>query len=255
MIQPTDESSVFQQLHDYISEFDREWWKKIIPASETMIESLKIVSEIQRKSDDFPPLYKMFLEHMGRNDGGLLSVPLNGTSNIIDIIDLYEEFHKFTPEVFCTPYFAFFQKEMGGELSFNISNPHEENILDTDCGEIFRVNSESFKKLLFQSAIIRFERFKNYIRFSGTLNNLKEAMLISGENSIIHIIDGVLAKYGLTKAWFSDRNHYIALGVETSLYVQKTYGVIGFITSNNTDISKKLVEDLSKKLGVTIKTN
>lgn len=250
--QISDETNLFYTLSNYINEFNKEWIKKIKPASNTSIELLKRVSEIQKWREEFPKPYYMFLETMGENDGGLLSDSLIGTAHIIEIIDLYEEFHKFSPEVFDTPYLSFFQMEMGGELSFDLSGKHAKNILETDSGELFRINSESFEKLLFQSAFNCFERFGHYIGFSSSLSQLKKATSIHEKKDLFETIDIIAKSYGLEKAWFSDEKHYIAIGLNTSFCVQKAEGTIGFVTSSNKALLKELVWDLTKLVGASL---
>lgn len=250
--QMSDETNLFYNLSNYINQFNKEWLKKIKPASNTSIELLKIVSEVQKWREEFPKPYYMFLEMMGENDGGLLSGSLIGTANIIEIIDLYEEFHKFSPEVFGTPYLSFFQREMGGELSFDLSGKYAKNILETDSGELFRINSESFEKLLFQSAFNQFERFDNYIEFSSSLNQLQKAIYIQEKKDLFELMDIVAKNYRLEKAWFSDEKHYIAMGLDTSFCIQKVEGTIGFVTSDNEKLIEELVWDLTKIVGTNI---
>lgn len=250
--QMSDETDLFYNLSSYINQFNKEWIKEIKPASNASIELLKIVSEMQKWREEFPKPYYMFLETMGNNDGGLLSSSLIGTANIMEVIDLYEEFHKFSPEVFDTPYLSFFQREMGGELSFDLSGKYAKNILETDSGEVFRLNSESFEKLLFQSAFNKFERFDNYIEFSSTLSQLKKSICVHEKKDLFESMDIIAKNYRLEKMWFSDEKHYIAMGLDTSFCVQKVEGTIGFATSENEKLIKELVWDLTEMTGANI---
>lgn len=250
-LQPENEDEVFLRLYDYVDEFDKDWKRSIRPASSESIESLKRVSELQRWRADFPPLYKLYLERMGEDDGGLLSTMLIGTASISEIIDLYEDFHIYSPEVFDTPYLAFFQQEMGGEFSFDLRDSQNENILRTDCGEVCGVVSESFKKLLFQSAFSRFERFHDYMRFSGSPYEVKSAVSVAGEKDVFSILDEISKDYGFSKVWFSDQQHYIAIG-EISLCVRNTHGAFGFVTSDNTFAINEFMKELMQKTGVSV---
>lgn len=243
---------IFRELYNYIDKFDKSWKERIKPASNSSIESLKSVAEIQKWCSDFPESYRIFLETMGENDGGLLSKSLIGTSNIMKIIELYEEFHKFYPNVFDVPYFTFFQKEMGEELAFDLSAVGKSNILETDCGEVINVCSENFEKLLFQSAFHGFERFNTYIEVSGSLNELKKKICNLENGEMFDIMEEIVVQCGLKKVWFSDKNHYIATGAETGLYMEREIGMYGFVTSNNTKLAKKLAKELTKHIGVEI---
>lgn len=244
--------NIFQELFNYIDKFDKNWKERIKPASNSSIESLKSVAEIQKWCSDFPESYRIFLETMGENDGGLLSKSLIGTSNIMEIIDLYEEFHKFYPNVFDVPYFTFFQNEMGNELAFDLSAMGKCNILETDCGEVIHVYSESFEKLLFQSAFNSFERFNTYIEVSGSSHQLKKKICNLEDEAIYDIMEELAMQWGLKKVWFSDKNHYIAVGAETGLYMEREAGMHGFVTSNHTKLAKELAKELTKRIGTDI---
>lgn len=252
LLRPQNGEEMFQELYNYIDRFNKKWKETIRPASKESMESLKAVAEIQKWCSDFPESYRIFLETMGENDGGLLSKSLIGTSNIMEIIDLYEEFHKFYPNVFDVPYFTFFQKEMGEELAFDLSAVGKSNILETDCGEVINVCSENFEKLLFQSAFYGFERFNTYIEVSGSLNELKKKICNLENGEMFDIIEEIVVQCGLKKVWFSDKNHYIATGAEIGLYMEREIGMHGFVTSNNTKLAKKLAKELTKHIGVEI---
>lgn len=253
LIQPENEIEVFQKLYNYMERFNRKWKETIRPASKESMELLKSISKIEKWCNDFPQLYKMFLETMGEDDGGLLSISLIGTGNIKEIIDLYQEFQEFYPNVFDMPYFTFFQNEMGMELAFDLRDAKKGNILEMDCGEKICVNSESFEKLLFQSAFNGFERFNTYIEIGGSLNQLKNGLNNNLERKeIFDIVDKIIAQYELRKVWFSDKNHYIAIGEDSGLYMEKKMGILGFVTSDNTKFAKELVDELIKNIGVHI---
>ncbi len=65
-------------------------------------------------------------------------------------------------------------------------------------------------------------------------------------------LDIIIKKYGLEKAWFSDSLHYIALGENTSFYVKKKNGVIGFVTSENQKVVVELTNIITDLTGTVI---
>jgi len=247
-----DNTNLFQRLANYISIFDYDWIERIIPASRASIDLLMKVAEVNKWEKKIPESYLIFLKYMGANDGGLLSKSLVGTAEIDEIIDLYEEFHKYSPEVFCEPYFPFFQREMGGELSFDLSGKHTQNIVETDNGEYFRVAAENFENLLFQCAFDRFVRYNNFISFSGSPNRFNKAISNHETEDIYEMLDDIAKNYGLQKAWFSDSKHYIAIGISDSFCVKKMNGVLGFATGNNKRIIEEISMVLSGNLGADI---
>ncbi len=75
--------SIFARLSHYICLFDNTWKERIRPASVEQIKKLREVSQLGRYNIELPRAYKIYLEMMGVNDGGLLSKFFNGgTANI-----------------------------------------------------------------------------------------------------------------------------------------------------------------------------
>lgn len=247
-----NDDNLFQRLSDYIEVFNRSWNKRIKLASDNLIEKLIKVSEIDRCKRIIPHNYILFLKKMGLDDGGLLSNALLGTASIDDIIELYEDYHEFTPEVFDTSIFPFFYQETGGELSFDLNAKNSNNILVTDSGEVFDVISESFEKLLFQCAFSQFVRYKIYIRFGGSKNSLNKALCNNESTDILKLLDDISIKNNMIKIWFSDKKHYIAVGREISYYVYMDKGVSGFVTGNNSKLIKDICKELAYTIGVEI---
>lgn len=125
-----NDNNIFERLAEYIDVFDLTWKERIKPASQEQIEELRNVTQLKKYAADFPKPYLIFLETMGMNDGELLSEYLLGTANIEQMIHLYYDNQKYTPEVFDTPYLTFFDQETGVEYSFDLLQKDYFNLTD-----------------------------------------------------------------------------------------------------------------------------
>jgi len=241
-----DHTTLLKRLSEYIHVFDPIWIEKIKPASQEQIALFEEISQLKKWTTELPEPYLIFLESMGIEDGGLLSKSLGGTANIEEMIDLYKEFQKFDPEVFDTPYLAFFDKEMGGEYSIDLSGKYSDHILESDSGEVYEVISKNFETMLFQAAFNKFERFCYTLYFGVSEHNLRNRISMYGVKNVFLLLDKVTEKYGLKLAWFSDTSHYIALGTNLSFGVEKMErtGMCGFVTGEKQKIVKQLANDI-----------
>ena len=122
--------SIFARLSYYIGLFDNAWKEQIRPASAEQIKKLREVSQLGRYGIELPRAYKIYLEMMGVDDGGLLSKFFNGgTADIEDIIQIYNNLYESEPEALDTPYQTIFWCDWGGNVFIDLSGNHGDNIL------------------------------------------------------------------------------------------------------------------------------
>lgn len=66
-------STLFERLAEYINISNPDWIHRIQPTEKEDIELLKKVSRIKKMAGDFPESYKIFLNHIGERNGGLIN--------------------------------------------------------------------------------------------------------------------------------------------------------------------------------------
>lgn len=249
-----NDNDIFERLAEYIDAFDQTWKENIKPASKEQIEELRNVSQLKKYADDFPKSYLIFLETMGVDDGGLLSKYLIGRANIKVIIDLYREFQLCDPEVFETPYFAFFKNNMSVEYSLVLSGKHLGSILNTDSGEAFGKTSESFEKLLFQAAFQQFENFGYRIFISASEYGLEKAKEKHQIEEIFEEIERIGEKHQLKKAWFSDTINDVMLGTKLSFRVKEIEGegATAMVTGDSAEIVEQVANEIADIIGAVV---
>jgi len=221
--------NLFQRLSDYISQFDKTWIERIKPASPESIELLINLSGIRKWNRSFPKSYQIYLEKMGTDDGGFLSSALGAYTDIGTIIEFYQEYSECKPEVFEFPFFLFFSLEMGGGLAFDLSGKNKDAVMEFDGWKFSSFFSESFEKMIFQSAFSHFEKNKYCLTFNAS-------------SCFSEIGNSILNKYGFEKAWFSDFNNLIGLKTDVCFETQTAGGVFGRIIGDN----KNLIDEIMK---------
>lgn len=246
---------LFQRLSNYIGNFDPEWISRIQPASQESIDLFRRISGIENFIGGFPECYQVFLQHMGANDGGLLSKSiLFGTSSIDEMIEVYQSFHQDEPGVLNAPYLSFFQRDMAtGELSFDLQKDHHLKIVDTYMGEFDSFHAESFEYFLFQCAFNSFRRYGNYcFSFGNSGNTMDQFLSTQQEKNASPLIEGFFEKYNFEKMWFSDRKNFIAERGDIAISIAYQQAICGIIIGNDRQQLEQLAKDLTEKLGVTI---
>lgn len=113
-----DIDSLFDRLSGYITEIEIGWVQNIKPAKEKTIDSLFKASKIDQKVKYLPKSYRIFLKHMGEDDGGLLKEHLLVDSSASKIYEYYEEENKYEPESINPEMLIFGIFETGSQLSF-----------------------------------------------------------------------------------------------------------------------------------------
>lgn len=236
--------NLFERLFEFIEMYDTDWKNRIKPASENAINQLVESSEIIKHNVDIPVIYRMFLEKMGENDGGLLSEVLLGETQIYEILELLEDYHKYDPDYFESLIFPFCIQETGLELSFDLSSNNQDSVWVTEGSEVFRKTSENFEKFLFQCAFKKFVYFNVRISYGASKKILEETMEKANISDIFEELNRIINKYGIIKAWFSDFEHYIGIGSNIAFYMEYHNGVVGEIRGENDTEVNNLLTDI-----------
>ena len=141
---------IFERLSSYINIVDKDWINGIKPANKESISQLRKLSGIESAGLDLPESYKVFLEYMGECDGDIFGQTLLGQISITDILELYKELNEYEPDAINPLCLAFVSTHTGTQISFDLRQPDNPNIVKSSDGEISDYFSESFEKLLFQ---------------------------------------------------------------------------------------------------------
>lgn len=240
--------SIFARLSHYICLFDNTWKERIRPASVEQIKKLREVSQLGRYGIELPKAYKIYLEMMGIDDGGLLSKFFNGgTANIEDIIQIYNNLCESEPEALDTPYQIIFWCDWGGNVFIDLSGNHGDSILVVYQGETYNMVSESFEKMIFQAAFKIYEVFPNQLDFGVSIAGLKEKIQ---PDKVYTTLEALCLKYGLSKLWISDDKWYMAKGENINFWVCCDIAMYGRITREDKEKLNVLYKDFETLFGV-----
>ena len=231
--QPNSEKTLFHGLKSYISAFDPVWHLDLEPASKEHINHLeRLVKE--QYNQQLPLAYKMYLEKMGRSDGGLLSRELDyslgdwnyfkisdmaagAVSSIKRVSDGFKEWkYQQIP-----PFWYFFYaalREDGYGFSPQTSMPNQ--IIAT-IGRTMYYTHDTFAQLLFYCA---YRRMLNWVNTNGkiieycedqcsNLPNGTYSLYIDAEVPddwttpdhalLINFLEELESAFTLTECWFS----------------------------------------------------
>ncbi|MCP3874444.1 MAG: hypothetical protein GY699_14975 [Desulfobacteraceae bacterium] len=247
--------SLFDRLVTYVSDVDKEWVKNVKPASKESIDHLVKVSKIKEKGFDLPKSYRILLENLGEDDGGILSKYLLIDTSITEICDYYEEENEIEPESINPEMLVIGLFNMGGQLSLDLKCPGGAKVIISDDGEFVSSYSENLEKFLFQNAFIKCEkmRYPEFASYGGSENMLRKALEINRVDNIFNVVEKYAVDYEFTKAWFSDQNHYLGLRDDASFMVEMRTGMIIVVCGKDKKFVTDFGEKLSQAIGATYK--
>lgn len=243
--------NLFERLEKYILVIDETWKFRIKPTNELKICKLKEVSGLNKLGLDLPEVYKVFLNYLGEDDGGILGEFFLGDACIDAIIDVYNDYHEYNPKLLNPFHLIIVLNEMGDEIKMDMQNPENPKILGLDN----TLQAECFEKLLFQCAFCKFEQhlYPIIYRFGGTKSKISETLGQECYSSILSFVDDYAKQFGLEKAWFSDALNYCAHKKGLSFHISSHNGaVVGTIMGEDENLIKAFSKLLVNELGVRI---
>lgn len=255
--QEGNSSNFFKRLSDYIGYFDSTWSDRIKGATKEDIGRLEVLSGIQKSDCKIPLYYQIFLDNMGEDDGVILTSQM-GTSCINEIIELYEEIHKFEPETLNSNYLIFYNVYLASQIALEVGKSENPLIVDYAEGEVCDSHSENFEKLLFQLAFRKYVKSNYTIRFGTSGNTLKD-MLNKNDNigkSVFDIIEFVTEPQGFKKIWISDNWNYIGINPDAFCVIRcqdPRLGFSGYVTGASKENIVKLANLLANELGAHLR--
>lgn len=242
--------NLIDQLNIYIGSVDSEWINKIKPIDDRFIIDLRKYLGMKKMNLDFPYSFAEFAKYAGEDDGGLLSKPLKGKFNIMELIEQNKEIYTFENESLDPYNFEFLTDEVGMSYILKLNNNIDSGIYYEDTCFI----SSSFENLLFQCAVRLYEEkfFLKNIGFGASINSMMETEELCKGVKPFELMDELCSKYCLKKTWFNDEFFYFAYSENFSVLLINQVAVSGKIFGNDDKIIKMISEYLLPRLGAEV---
>jgi hypothetical protein len=247
--------SLFDRLVAYVTEVDKSWPKRVKPATEEAINKLVKLSRIEEKNYDLPKSYKILLNNLGEDDGGIISKHMLANTSISEICEYYEEENKYEPEAINPEMLVFGLFNMGGQLSLDLTCTNEPRVIVSDDGEFMESCSENIEKFAFQNAFPQCEkiRFPIFASYGGSEVMLRQALENNQVNNIFDVVEKYAIEYQFKTAWFSDQHHFVGQRDDASFIVEessvKNSSSLTFVIFGN---DKNFIADFGGKLALSI---
>ncbi len=252
---PGTTENILERLNEYITQFDTEWIRKIKGADDEQILKLISMSEISKLGYTCPRDYLVYLKTMGKDDGKLLRYSFKAETDIDTVIDVYDtkredSYYPIEPNHFVIG----FEQECGFEYIMDLKD--NTYCIKSEEGNIPELNykSSSFEKLMFQSAVKKYEQQKmpyiiyfanNRIDYEGALAKIKG-------NDIFYEVDCLCRRFRLEKIWISDEWNYIAMNEESTIWIKRDYTLSGAVMSYKKDFIDLFLPDFKRLANVQV---
>jgi len=130
-----------------------------------------------------------------------------------------------------------------------------ERMITTNFDESYHVDgySESFEKMLFQTAYNIYERryFETGLYFGTNRKTYLETLNRLGVEDLFEKVDQYAKQYEFEKVWFSDKWHYIGVKENISFIVHIGLAISGYVVGND----KREVDEFGIILNNVLGTN
>ena len=243
-----DGDNFFERLSDYINRFGSDWKNNIHGASKEKIDRYIELATQNNKQLVIPKEYTIYLEKMGEDDGGLLEDFIKGSTNIDLLIDCYENVSTFSEHE--DEILEYYDENTIGHLKIGHNIEVETEIFlkyynnfEYEINKTVSANqklrdgnrfSSTFEKLLFQSVLFKYVGVtKKYMKNCVVSNNFFKEKDVVDAKKVMHQIDEVCQKHGMTKVWISDQYNYIACNDNSIIYMKLDFNLHGNIWSDD----------------------
>ncbi len=248
---PDKESSktMIQRLRNYIEPVDENWFQNLKSASDENIEKWKKHLGLEEKKLDFPSTYLEFLRYAGEGDSGLFEKTIGVKMSIESQFPYYRHVYINECDRLRPYYFEFM-------TTFDYNIPYLMNVGEKNNKIYFGMEQEfsgSFEKLVFQCAIQIYEHlyFSSYESIWPTVDIFDNFDVIQQGKKLFPVLDKIVEKHHLQKAWFSDDLMYFAYTDEMSLLINcRELGFRGIIFYNQKEKVKNIKASLILEVGV-----
>ena len=234
--------TLMERLCSSISTFDQEWVKHCEPATEEQIRQLQDIFAEYHYT--IPAAYLHFLRRMGQNDGGLLEREWDGCEvDIATVLECLDDRREALKEGF----FQFSYHWADANFYLDLSSMDDNPVVTDICRNYM---AGSFEKYLFRKAFYMYQQHFAHSDFHSPSvcreeNKDKEDCKMcpfcgdTAEERMDFIIR-MADMYGLKKAWFSDRTHFICFNSNYAFEIRVDEGYAVEFCCNNDALWKKV---------------
>lgn len=246
--------SVIERLCKTVSNFDKSWLEKCVPASDEQIQQLENICGQYGYS--VPKVYLDYLTTMGENDGGLLEREWDGymEPSIHDILELFAEEYSDAREHLQQGLLLFSYHWTDAHCYLSISKA-ENNPVITDWEKHYFAGN--FEKYLFQKAFDIYQEKFEYKSSVGTSINSCEAILkkylfpcsICGGTAEekMAFVRWIVKSLDLheKETWFGDNLHYFSYNAHYALSVNIYQSLLLIFSCDDIMLKKKIDSKLN----------
>jgi len=231
---------------------DREWSKKVEPASQSQIQALSEILNPYNRS--IPLAYLLFLKTMGKNDNGLLEQEWDGYTEVSMDKALDDYYEYYADDDFVSNGFLPFSFHWDESiLSLKLSEGDNPPVYNGYDKKLF---SGSFENYLFQMAFRKAENTQFLYQVNGGTSKEGFHDILSGKSAQnipwtkpMEFIETILKPCQLQKAWFSDNVRFCGVSPEYIVSVDLHWALNIKISSDNPIALQNMKENLSSLLG------
>lgn len=240
--------TMIERLFKTMNSIDKQWSKKVEPASQNQIHALEEISGLKQHEKSIPFAYLLFLEEMGQNDNGLLEQEWDGDTEV-NIDRVLEDYLRYIDnfDIDIKEYMLFSIHWTESVLFLKLTEGENPPIYTFD-GRLF---SGSFEKYLFQMAFRRMEhtQFLYQIELATSPKEFRD-ILLKKQQEIqwaipMELMEYLLEPYQLQKAWFSDEVHFFGISSEYIMCVDLNWALNIRVLSNNDKVLQKMKKSLT----------
>lgn len=247
--------TMIDRLYQTMDSMDKQWSKKVEPASENQIHTLERISGLEENGKNIPLAYLLYLRAMGKNDNGLLEQEWDGNAEA-NIDNVLKNYNLYAEDVNKNEYMPLLIHWTDAVLFLRLADGENPSVHYFDFIEDRTLFAGSFEKYLFQMAFRRVEKtqFLYQVHLSASQQELQN-ILSGGSAQVfqwtkpIEYMERILKHYQLQKAWFSDEIRFYGISPDYIMSVDLHWALNITISSDSHIAIQNMKESLTSLFG------